>query len=458
MTVVKRNRMKSIKNTIYRLINRFGTRKINPEIREILERLYPGENSTRKYQDYQVRKCIIMFLSVMIGIAAAVCTHLSSRMHGRLLEGTHLIRNEWGEGDYFVTLKSATDSWEGEIVYEVKERLLTEEEKKLLKKQAAEALPEVILGDNQSLAEVNKNLNLVGEIPGYPFTIYWQSGDYDRIRTDGKVNTANLPSEGEEINLTAVFSYAEESWKQEITVRLIPRILTPEEQYLAAMQDMIHENGDFYAESHEIYLPEKIGDETVTWEEKKSDSSFLLFILGIFGAALISLSMDRDLKQKGKHRNEEMLRSYLEFVSKIQLYMGAGLTVKNAFLRIGKEYQTEKSRTGRKKFLYEEILISDYEFLNGKPEDIVYQEWGKRCGEMKYRKLSFLLTSHLKQGNDKILSLLSEETDLALEDRKNRARKQGEEAGTKLLLPMMMMLIVVMFLILLPAFSGFGGL
>ena len=76
---------------------------------------------------------------------------------------------------------------------------------------------------------------------------------------------------------------------------------------------------------------------------------------------------------------------------------------------------------------------------------------------MKSRKLAFLLISHLRQGNEKILSLLSDETDAALEERRNLARKKGEEAGTKLLFPMMLMLVVVMFLILLPAFSGFGA-
>ncbi|MGN0377108.1 MAG: immunoglobulin-like domain-containing protein [Suilimivivens sp.] len=458
MTVIKKKRIKSVKKIVYGFVSFFGTEKINPGTREMLERLYPGESYIRKYQDYQVRKYTIMFLCIMTGIVAAVCVHLSSRMNGRLVEGTCLIRNEWEEGNYFVTLRGITDSGEGEIAYEVKERLLTEEERTILKEQASAVLPEIILGDNESLKEVSKNLNLVTEISGYPFRISWQSGDHDRIRTDGKVNTANLSFEGKEILLTAVFSYGEEIWKQDITVKLVPAILTPKEQYLAAMEEMILENDSLYEEDHEIYLPDQMGDELVTWEEIKSDNSFLLLILGFLGAAIISLSMDRDLKQKGKLRKEEMLKSYPEFVSRVQLYMGAGLTVKNTFLRIGKEYQAEKNRTGKKKFLYEEVLISGYEFLNGKPEDIVYQEWGKRCGEMKYRKLSFLLASHLKQGNDKILSLLSEETAMALEDRKSRARRQGEEAGTKLLLPMMLMLIVVMFLILLPAFSGFGSL
>ena len=54
--------------------------------------------------------------------------------------------------------------------------------------------------------------------------------------------------------------------------------------------------------------------------------------------------------------------------------------------------------------------------------------------------------------------MLSEEAEGALEDRRNMARKAGEEAGTRLLLPMMVMLVVVMFLILVPAYLDFGGI
>ena len=70
----------------------------------------------------------------------------------------------------------------------------------------------------------------------------------------------------------------------------------------------------------------------------------------------------------------------------------------------------------------------------------------------------FLLAAQLRQGNDRMLALLSEEADLALLERRRSARRKGEEAGTKLLFPMLIMLIVVMFLILLPALNGFGAI
>lgn len=429
---------------------------IDRETEKILKELYPGEAPGRRYKEYRRKKIIIMSIIMIIGIGATVCVHFCSRNKNRLVEGPRLPRNEWGEGNYTVVLRGTTNTEEGETCYEVKERSFRKEELENLKTALLKELPELIAGENESLTAVNKNLNLISEAEGYPFSLVWQSSDYERIRTDGKVNTANLPQEGIETVLSVTGIYEDEKWEDEIRVRLIPAVLSPREQYLAAMEEELRKNDLLYLESNEIILPEKIEGEEVVWEEKENNNSILLLPLSVIGAVAASLFMDRDLKKRREKRSRELIRSYPEFVSRLQLYVGAGLNVKNSFLRIGKEYRLERAKTGKKCFLYEEILICNYGFLNGRPENEMYLEWGKRCGEMKYRKLSFLLISHLRQGNEKILSLLSQETDLAMEERRNTARKRGEEAGTKLLFPMIMMLVVVMFLILLPAFSGFG--
>ena len=52
----------------------------------------------------------------------------------------------------------------------------------------------------------------------------------------------------------------------------------------------------------------------------------------------------------------------------------------------------------------------------------------------------------------KIEDLLGREAEEAFDDRKNLARKLGEEAGTKLMIPMFLMLIVVFAIVIVPAF------
>lgn len=207
----------------------------------------------------------------------------------------------------------------------------------------------------------------------------------------------------------------------------------------------------------EILLPESLEGKNIVWEEIQKNDAVYLLLLTILGCKIAGKGMESDLKKDCAKRKRQLILDYSEFVNKFRLYLSAGLTVKNAFYRIMEDYGHQQVQKKRK-YLYEEMRISCFQLENGATEEQVYREFGKRCGETRYRRLSFLLTVHLKQGNDQLLALLSQEADGAWEDRRNMAKKAGEEAGTKLLLPMMLMLVVVMFLILLPAYLDFGSI
>ena len=209
-------------------------------------------------------------------------------------------------------------------------------------------------------------------------------------------------------------------------------------------------------EDKEIFLPDSLEGELITWREVGHNYAVLLLFLTVLGCVMVVKGIEKDLERDCKKRNKQLLLDYPGFVSKLRLYMSAGLSVKNTFYRIMKDYEYGMKK--KKRYLYDEIKISCCQLENGVLEEQVYREFGKRCGEMRYRRLSFLLAVHLKQGNGQLLVMLSEEAEGALEDRRNMARKAGEEAGTRLLLPMMVMLVVVMFLILVPAYLDFGGI
>lgn len=56
---------------------------------------------------------------------------------------------------------------------------------------------------------------------------------------------------------------------------------------------------------------------------------------------------------------------------------------------------------------------------------------------------------------------LNAEADRVFLERKHAARRLGEEAGTKMLLPMLLLLLIVMAIVMIPAFLsiyGNGGL
>ena len=70
----------------------------------------------------------------------------------------------------------------------------------------------------------------------------------------------------------------------------------------------------------------------------------------------------------------------------------------------------------------------------------------------EYMRLGALLSQNLRKGTRGLTQMLRMEAIQAFEERKARAKRLGEEAGTKLLAPMFLMLAVVLVIVIVPAF------
>ena len=108
------------------------------------------------------------------------------------------------------------------------------------------------------------------------------------------------------------------------------------------------------------------------------------------------------------------------------------------------------------RYAYEEMLIAVREMESGISENEAFINYGNRCRLQKYVKFAAMVTQNNKRGNAYLLENLELEERDAFESRKSMAKKLGEEAGTKLLLPMVMMLGIVMIIVIVPAFLSFS--
>ena len=203
-----------------------------------------------------------------------------------------------------------------------------------------------------------------------------------------------------------------------------------------------------------MILPDYIENKNVIWKEVIQDNSGYLFLLMCTASVLIFFSKSRDVDKDLEKRKKELLLDYPEVISKLTLYMGAGMTIRRAFFKMGEDYK-RKEAFSKKRYVYEEILLLVNELQSGISETEAYVHLGKRCQLQPYMKLSALLSQNLRKGSNDLLTMLRQEAAGAFEERKNTAKKLGEEAGTKLLMPMMMMLCIVMVIIMFPAFCSF---
>lgn len=454
-----KNPLTSVAEKLYKRFETTG-RKKNPQICRALSLLYPSENMEKAYERFQIKRLALLLAVSVTGIVSAIVFPLCSRDEKRLAEGERLIRNEWDAGDYRVRLRAEAQEWSRDISFLVKERELSEEEKDKLFAELSEKLPDLIKGNNTELSAVTEDLKLVTSVEGYPFRLAWSSENSKRISKGGKVDRAGVDETGEWVRLSVRITCGKENSNYFYDVFLLPEELNGEEKFFGELEKELEIADAEQKSEKELVLPKRVQGKEVNWEEKDSTDGqavWMLLLLTLVCEIVLCKGLENDLERSCKKRNRQLLLDYPEFVSKLRLYLSAGLTIKNALFRMSSDYFEEQSK-GKIHYLYKEVKLACHQLENGVAQEQVFQDFGRRCGEMRYRRLSFLLSVHLKQGNQQLLLLLSQEADSAQEDRRSVARKAGEEAGTRLLLPMMLMLVVVMFLVLLPAYIGFGSI
>ena len=146
-----------------------------------------------------------------------------------------------------------------------------------------------------------------------------------------------------------------------------------------------------------------------------------------------------------------------EMLSRLIIFLGAGMSIRTAWDKIAEDYKRAVNE-GRSEmhYVYEEMYITGSQLKSGISEAKAFAEFGTRCGLQQYMKLSGLLEQNRKNGSKNLRETLRLEMAEAFEQRKHQARRMGEKAGTKLLVPLFLLLGVVMVMIMLPAWTTFG--
>jgi Flp pilus assembly protein TadB len=198
-------------------------------------------------------------------------------------------------------------------------------------------------------------------------------------------------------------------------------------------------------------LPQEIDGKSLTWSEKKESRWYYVLLLGVFLSGYMVYREHEKLRQERMRRREELLRAYPGMISKFTMLLSTGTTVRNAWEKIVQNYSENKDALGVQT-VYEEMAMTLREMQGGVSEVEAYERFGKRCGNTTYVKFGTLLSQNLRKGSKGLSDVMRMEAIQAFEDRKSRAKRMGEEAGTKLLMPMIGMLAVVFIMVMVPAF------
>lgn len=410
-------------------------------------------NSLKLYK--RTVKKILLFMLCINTLAMAL--ELEAAFGRKVGDEWKVERNGFGEGKKEAIFRMQVEGEkEEEVILQIAPQEYAKQELQKLFRQAMKVLEKEILDENETADHVGKDLHLPDHIAGFPFAVSWELERYDVMDMNGRIKREELrkqdPSgEGLLMRVTAVLHYGEEEALMDTEVKLFAdaeKEAGIRERVLEAVQELDRES----RERPYLILPEKIDGRKITWKQDAKKTSIPILMLGMIGSILLICQEKQKELQRKKEKEEQMMRDYPEIISQFTMLMGAGMTAKNVWKKVAEDYRKQCAGGGKKRYAYEEILYTWQEMQGGIPETECYERFAGRCELLPYMKLGVLLSQNLKKGSRGLSQLLRMESVQAMEERKSRARRLGEEAGTRLLMPMLLMLIIVLMIVVVPAF------
>ena len=419
----------------------------NDKLTGNLLKLHPQQKPEESRKHFEVERIRIFLLILLVGDLAALFLWIGEGPAGVLSEEGFVLRRKQGEGSTTALLSVRGQNGEKvDVDWTIQEKRYSDEELEVLFEAMLDEIERSALAENTSWEQITGNLNLMDSMEGYPFSLKWESSSYSAVTGDGRVadweDAKEWAEDGKLVTLSVTATYFEFERESVFYAKICPqpKALTFEEQVRQSLTQA--QEDDPY--SDQVRLPDVIGNETVNWSERIQNKSGKIFLIGVLGALSVWILKAKELEKQVKNRNQSMEEEYAAIVSKVTLYLGAGLNVKSAFIKIAEEGQGNPA--------YEEMRITCREIEGGIGEAEAYERFGKRIRLQRYIRLSTLLVQNLQKGNATLLLQLRQEVLLSQEELGSAIRQKGEEISTKLLFPMVLLMGMVMVWIMLPAF------
>lgn len=427
---------------VFGKISKITGRGASEKVAGTMKRLCVKENVSEEVFLYCVKKytTIICVLLAACILGFLLTVSQQSADYIKTLE-----RNGYGQGEANYTLNVHYKGNDETVEIGIDELQYTEKEAKKKFEDSFEAVKKEMLGENKSVDHVDKPLNLISSYED--IEIEWEIEDTKIIDYSGEISEDLSGKDQILMNLYATFSLGDVKEVYQIPVSVSGETKTKTEKLVEQIKKSIEKDNSIYEE--EVVLPDKLGNEEISFSETKDDNGAMFLILGLLAVVLIAFTYDQNLEKQVKKRKEQMLIDFTEIVSKLSLLYEAGMSMLMAWEKVVSDQETKHA--GDMHFAYQEMKLALEKIRSGTSEKEAYAEFGRRCGLHPYIKLGNILEQNLTKGTKGMKTLLKQEVTDAFEERKRIAKKQGEEASTKLLFPMMIMLVVVIIIIAVPA-------
>lgn len=174
-------------------------------------------------------------------------------------------------------------------------------------------------------------------------------------------------------------------------------------------------------------------------------NDLLYTFLALAGTVAIVVYLDMEVNDAIEKKHDEILSDYPEVLSKLTLLINAGMIVREAWTKVA--YTSERA-------LYKEMQITSEEMSNGVSELDAFHNFSQRCAVKELRKFSSILSQNLQKGGTELAFNLRSMNEESWEEKKHRAKRKGETAGAKLMIPTMIMFVGILLMVIVPIFTN----
>lgn len=176
-------------------------------------------------------------------------------------------------------------------------------------------------------------------------------------------------------------------------------------------------------------------------------AEIVMLVLMIGLSALIAYYFGNAPERKIEQRSDELMAEFSEVVSKLALLTDAGMILREAWEEIA--YSADGT-------IYSEMVTAVEDMNNGVSEIEAIRLFGNRCMVPEIKKFTSTLIQGLSKGNRELSMMLTKQSSEVWELKRQLVKRKGEQAQSKLLVPMILMFVGILVMIMIPIFSNLG--
>ena len=177
-----------------------------------------------------------------------------------------------------------------------------------------------------------------------------------------------------------------------------------------------------------------------------SGEAIMVPLMWVFGATLFYYCITSPQK-KIDARSAEMLGDFADVVAKLALLTNAGMILREAWDLISESGETA---------FYKEMKLAMTDINTGISDSEAIRRFGVRCMIPEAKKFSSTIVQGIQMGNKELSAMLQQQSGEVWNLRKQNARREGEKAAGKLMIPIFIMFFGILIMIVIPIFANIG--